>query len=191
MRSVHFGIYLRKRKEEVNRKNEMFTLSRTHRKALAVEQLFKTCLPGRCSKTDREHLRIVKRFLLPDNCVLYRLEHKYSSDSLNLRCTVAFSQRSSSSRLIEDETSNDSDIINNLMDYEDGQEKPDSWRMNKNMQGFSFPTNCVPLCHFFALFEVVAPKLREQCPVAGVGIEISRYALVWKTVLTPSDQPFQ
>ncbi|GFY38547.1 hypothetical protein TNIN_476271 [Trichonephila inaurata madagascariensis] len=103
----------------------MFTLSRTHRKALAVEQLFKTCLPGRCSKTNRDHLRIVKRFLLPDNCVLYRLEeHKYSSDSLNLRCTVA-------------------------------------------------------------------PKLREQCPVAGVGIEISRYALACKTVLTPSDQPFQ
>ncbi|GFX10356.1 hypothetical protein TNCV_1867511 [Trichonephila clavipes] len=38
--------------------------------------------------------------------------------------------------LIEDETFNDSDIINNLIDYEDGQEKPDSlseWL--KYMQG--------------------------------------------------------
>ncbi|GFU13895.1 transposable element Tcb1 transposase [Trichonephila clavipes] len=33
--------------------------------------------------------------------------------------SVAFSQRSSSPRLIEDETFNDSDIINNLINYED------------------------------------------------------------------------
>ncbi|GFV64592.1 hypothetical protein TNCV_4965731 [Trichonephila clavipes] len=36
--------------------------------------------------------------------------------------SVAFSQRSSSLRLMEDETFNDSDIINNLIDYERGQE---------------------------------------------------------------------
>ncbi|GFU37323.1 hypothetical protein TNCV_4273111 [Trichonephila clavipes] len=36
--------------------------------------------------------------------------------------SVAFSQRSSSPRLIEDETFNDSDIINDLKNYEDGQE---------------------------------------------------------------------
>ncbi|GFX58382.1 hypothetical protein TNCV_306721 [Trichonephila clavipes] len=36
--------------------------------------------------------------------------------------SVALSQRSSSPRLIEDETFNDSDIINNLINNEDGQE---------------------------------------------------------------------
>ncbi|GFV48643.1 uncharacterized protein TNCV_292561, partial [Trichonephila clavipes] len=36
--------------------------------------------------------------------------------------SVVFSQCSSSPRLIEDETFNDSDIINNLINYEDGQE---------------------------------------------------------------------
>ncbi|GFX74625.1 uncharacterized protein TNCV_1158411 [Trichonephila clavipes] len=55
--------------------------------------------------------------------------------------SVAFSQRSSSPRLIEDETFNDIDIINNLIDYEDGKEEPDSLRADKNMQGSSFPTN--------------------------------------------------
>ncbi|GFW88895.1 integrase catalytic domain-containing protein [Trichonephila clavipes] len=43
---------------------------------------------------------------------------------------VAFSQRSSSPCLIED----DSDIINNLIDYEDAQEEPDSLKGDKNMQ---------------------------------------------------------
>ncbi|GFV61224.1 hypothetical protein TNCV_500161 [Trichonephila clavipes] len=52
-------------------------------------------------------------------------------------------QRSSSLRLIEDETFNDSGIINNLIDYEDGQEEPDSLRADKNMQGSSFPTNWI------------------------------------------------
>ncbi|PRD23359.1 UNVERIFIED_CONTAM: hypothetical protein NCL1_46560 [Trichonephila clavipes] len=37
-----------------------------------------------------------------------------------------FSQRTSSTHLPEDETFNDSGIINNLIDYEDGQEEPDS-----------------------------------------------------------------
>ncbi|GFV34348.1 hypothetical protein TNCV_4023631 [Trichonephila clavipes] len=55
--------------------------------------------------------------------------------------SAAFSQRSSSPRLIEDETFNDSDIINNLIDYEDGQEEQDSLRADENMQESSFPTN--------------------------------------------------
>ncbi|GFS57879.1 uncharacterized protein TNCV_2909621 [Trichonephila clavipes] len=38
--------------------------------------------------------------------------------------SVAFTQCSSSPRLIEDETFIDSDIINNLIDYEDEQEEP-------------------------------------------------------------------
>ncbi|GFT00714.1 uncharacterized protein TNCV_3114031 [Trichonephila clavipes] len=54
---------------------------------------------------------------------------------------IAFPQRSSSQHLIEDETFNDSDVINNLIDYEDGQEESDSLRTDKNMQGFCFPTN--------------------------------------------------
>ncbi|GFS75325.1 uncharacterized protein TNCV_719861 [Trichonephila clavipes] len=64
--------------------------------------------------------------------------YKQSPDNVH---SVAFSQRSSSPLLIEDETFNDSDIINNLMDYEDRQEEPDSLRVDKNMQGSSFPTN--------------------------------------------------
>ncbi|GFX52014.1 uncharacterized protein TNCV_4653431 [Trichonephila clavipes] len=46
--------------------------------------------------------------------------------------SVAFSQHSSSPHLIEDETFNDSGIINNLVDYEDGQEEPDSSIADKN-----------------------------------------------------------
>ncbi|GFX35748.1 hypothetical protein TNCV_745411 [Trichonephila clavipes] len=47
--------------------------------------------------------------------------------------SVAFSQRSRSPRLIEDETFNGSDIMNNLIDYEDGQEL-DSFRVDTNRQ---------------------------------------------------------
>ncbi|GFV97685.1 hypothetical protein TNCV_2312721 [Trichonephila clavipes] len=45
--------------------------------------------------------------------------YKQSPDNAH---SVSFSQHSSSQRLIEDETFNDSDIINNLINYEDGQE---------------------------------------------------------------------
>ncbi|GFT81435.1 uncharacterized protein TNCV_3673091 [Trichonephila clavipes] len=55
--------------------------------------------------------------------------------------SVAFSQRSNSPRLIEEEIFNDSDIRNNLIDYEDGQEEPDFSRVDINMQRSSFPTN--------------------------------------------------
>ncbi|GFU59474.1 hypothetical protein TNCV_3202771 [Trichonephila clavipes] len=50
----------------------------------------------------------------------------------------AFSQRSSSPGLIEDETFKDSDIINNLIDYEDGQEEPDSLRAEKTCKDPAF-----------------------------------------------------
>ncbi|GFS72753.1 uncharacterized protein TNCV_1421351 [Trichonephila clavipes] len=56
--------------------------------------------------------------------------YKQSPDNAH---SVAFSQRSSSPRLIEVETFNDSEIINNLIDYEDRQEEPDSLRVDKNM----------------------------------------------------------
>ncbi|GFU86265.1 uncharacterized protein TNCV_369211 [Trichonephila clavipes] len=49
--------------------------------------------------------------------------------------SVALSQRTNSPRLIEDETFNDSDIINNLIDYVDGQEEPDSLRADKILAG--------------------------------------------------------
>ncbi|GFS91576.1 uncharacterized protein TNCV_1139891 [Trichonephila clavipes] len=39
--------------------------------------------------------------------------------------SIPFSRRTSSPHLIIDETFNDRDIINNLIDYEDGQEEPD------------------------------------------------------------------
>ncbi|GFW17532.1 uncharacterized protein TNCV_2650901 [Trichonephila clavipes] len=54
--------------------------------------------------------------------------YKQSLDSAN---SIAFSQRTSGTHLIEDETFNDSDIINCLIDYEDGQEVPDSLRSDK------------------------------------------------------------
>ncbi|GFV54100.1 uncharacterized protein TNCV_5119351 [Trichonephila clavipes] len=50
--------------------------------------------------------------------------------------SVAFCKRSSSPLLIEDETFNDSHIINNLIDYEDGQEKPDSLRVESRDPAF-------------------------------------------------------
>ncbi|GFX62289.1 pro-Pol polyprotein [Trichonephila clavipes] len=55
--------------------------------------------------------------------------------------SVALSQRANNPRLFEDETFDDSDIINNLVDYENGQEELDPLRANKNMQGSSFLTN--------------------------------------------------
>ncbi|GFW35354.1 forkhead box protein L2 [Trichonephila clavipes] len=49
--------------------------------------------------------------------------------------------------LIEDESFNNSDNTNNLIDYEDGQERLDTLRANKiYMQGPSFPRNCSPHC---------------------------------------------
>ncbi|GFU57271.1 uncharacterized protein TNCV_3634611 [Trichonephila clavipes] len=56
--------------------------------------------------------------------------YKQSPDNAH---SVAFSQRSSSPRLIEYETFNESHIVNNLIDYEDEQEEPDSLRVDKNM----------------------------------------------------------
>ncbi|GFU91039.1 hypothetical protein TNCV_4923701 [Trichonephila clavipes] len=53
--------------------------------------------------------------------------------SLDNTHSVVFCPRSSSPRLIEDETFIESDIINNLIDYEDGQEEPDSSRADKTM----------------------------------------------------------
>ncbi|GFW09778.1 uncharacterized protein TNCV_868401 [Trichonephila clavipes] len=44
--------------------------------------------------------------------------------------SIAFFERTSSTHLIEDETVNDSGIINNLVDYEDRQ-VPDSLRVDK------------------------------------------------------------
>ncbi|GFU27588.1 uncharacterized protein TNCV_283061 [Trichonephila clavipes] len=54
--------------------------------------------------------------------------YKQSPDNAR---SVAFSQRPNSPRLIEDETFNDSDIINNLIDYENGHEELDSLRADK------------------------------------------------------------
>ncbi|GFU51203.1 uncharacterized protein TNCV_966911 [Trichonephila clavipes] len=48
--------------------------------------------------------------------------------------SVAFSQRANSLRLIEDEFFQDSDIINNLVDYE-VQQEPDSLRVDKIYAG--------------------------------------------------------
>ncbi|GFW12486.1 uncharacterized protein TNCV_817391 [Trichonephila clavipes] len=56
--------------------------------------------------------------------------------------SIDFSLRASGMHLIEDETLNDRYTINNLINYEDGQEEPDSLRADKiYILGSSFPTN--------------------------------------------------
>ncbi|GFT33092.1 uncharacterized protein TNCV_1264581, partial [Trichonephila clavipes] len=62
------------------------------------------------------------------------LFNSYKQSTDNAR-SFAFSQRTDSPRLIKNETFNGRDVINNLMDYEDGEEEPDSLRVDKNMQG--------------------------------------------------------
>ncbi|GFV54576.1 uncharacterized protein TNCV_955571 [Trichonephila clavipes] len=79
------------------------------------------------------YLPVVKRRMLGP-----RLKIRQSPDNAH---SVDFSQRSSSPCLIEDETFNDSVIMNNLMHYEAGQEEPDFLRVDKSMQGSSIPTN--------------------------------------------------
>ncbi|GFV32797.1 uncharacterized protein TNCV_1052491 [Trichonephila clavipes] len=54
--------------------------------------------------------------------------YKQSSDNTS---SVTFSQRTNSPCLSEDETSNECGIINNLIDYVDGQEEPDSFEADK------------------------------------------------------------
>ncbi|GFW12394.1 hypothetical protein TNCV_816471 [Trichonephila clavipes] len=54
--------------------------------------------------------------------------------NVSRQCAFSCFQRSSSQRLIEDEAFIGSDIFNNLIDYEDGQEESDSLRADKNMQ---------------------------------------------------------
>ncbi|PRD22523.1 UNVERIFIED_CONTAM: hypothetical protein NCL1_48891 [Trichonephila clavipes] len=49
--------------------------------------------------------------------------------------SVAFSQRTNSPRLIEDQTVNDRGIINKLIDYKYGQEEPDLLRADKIYSG--------------------------------------------------------
>ncbi|GFS91546.1 beta-scruin [Trichonephila clavipes] len=68
-----------------------------------------------------------KKFFVNRRLPEYALFIGYTH-SLNNARSIAFSQRSSSTRLIEDEIFNDSDIINNLIDYEDGHEELDSLR---------------------------------------------------------------
>ncbi|GFU34767.1 hypothetical protein TNCV_2319731 [Trichonephila clavipes] len=55
--------------------------------------------------------------------------------SLDNARSIAYSQRTGSTHLIEDETFNDSDIINNSRDYIDEQEEPDSSRVDKIYTG--------------------------------------------------------
>ncbi|GFV63378.1 uncharacterized protein TNCV_3286201 [Trichonephila clavipes] len=79
-------------------------------------------------------------YVMPLKCRHFKTLCSFVIKSQDNVHSVALSQLSSNPRLIEDETFNDSDIINDLIDYEDGQE-PDSLRADKNMQGSSFTTN--------------------------------------------------
>ncbi|GFU25221.1 mariner Mos1 transposase [Trichonephila clavipes] len=61
--------------------------------------------------------------------------------------SFAFSQPTNCPRLIEDETFNGGDITNNLIDYEDGQEEPDSLRADKMHAGIQLSNKLKK--HFF------------------------------------------
>ncbi|GFU69529.1 uncharacterized protein TNCV_1350891 [Trichonephila clavipes] len=54
--------------------------------------------------------------------------YKQSHDNAR---SIDLSLPTNSTHMIEDETFNDSDIINNLIDYEDRQEEPDLLKANK------------------------------------------------------------
>ncbi|GFX59765.1 hypothetical protein TNCV_1778041 [Trichonephila clavipes] len=58
-----------------------------------------------------------------------------SSEKLKGNFVINRSLNLGSLRLIEDETFNGSDIMNNLIDYEDEQEEPDSLRVDKIYAG--------------------------------------------------------
>ncbi|GFV76929.1 uncharacterized protein TNCV_689991 [Trichonephila clavipes] len=63
------------------------------------------------------------------------IQQSFQRSPIKSTCEVSHElQTSLCPRLIEEETLNDSDIINDLIDYEDGQEEPDSLRGDKNMQ---------------------------------------------------------
>ncbi|GFT33734.1 uncharacterized protein TNCV_4382561 [Trichonephila clavipes] len=77
-------------------------------------------------------LRNAGEYVTPLKCRHFKTLCSSVTNSLPTMRVQLFSQQSSSPRLIEDKTFNDSDIINNLIDYEDGQE-PDSLRADKIM----------------------------------------------------------
>ncbi|GFS51398.1 uncharacterized protein TNCV_548761 [Trichonephila clavipes] len=79
-------------------------------------------------------LRDAGVYVTPQKCSHFKTLCSFVIKSPDNAHSVAFSQRSISPRLIEDETFNDSDIINNLINFEDGQEESDSLRAGKNMQ---------------------------------------------------------
>ncbi|GFV70774.1 uncharacterized protein TNCV_1946841 [Trichonephila clavipes] len=86
--------------------------------------------------------RDVEVKVTPLKCRHFKTLYAFVIKSLpTKRIQFAFSQRSSSPHLTEGKTFSDSDIINNLIDYEDGQEEPDFLRADKNMQESSFQTN--------------------------------------------------
>ncbi|GFX82978.1 uncharacterized protein TNCV_4938481 [Trichonephila clavipes] len=85
--------------------------------------------------------------------------YKQSTDNAR---SVALSVRTNSPRLIEDETFNYSDTINNVIDYEDGQEETDSLRANKihwlpKHQGEEYP-----LVRCEGTFTIQVPMQRKQ-----------------------------
>ncbi|GFU72326.1 hypothetical protein TNCV_4715371 [Trichonephila clavipes] len=69
-----------------------------------------------------ENARPLPLKVFQDTLVIY---YKQFPDNAH---SIAFSQRPNSPRLIDDETYNDSGIINSLISYDDGQEEPNSLR---------------------------------------------------------------
>ncbi|GFV80406.1 transposable element Tc3 transposase [Trichonephila clavipes] len=78
---------------------------------IAARQPSSTCLPE------------LRRVLLDEWCNIP--QDQIDNLILSMPRRFAFPQRSSRPRLIEDKALNDSDIINSLIYYEEGQEEPD------------------------------------------------------------------
>lgn len=86
--------------------------------------------------------------------------------------------------MIEDETVNDSDIINNLIDYEDGQEEPDSITADKIYAGIQLSNKLEK--HFLKIDTNAERSLKFQKELRSC---ISGYRDVYKQLTNrPSSQ---
>ncbi|GFW31105.1 uncharacterized protein TNCV_2576871 [Trichonephila clavipes] len=94
--------------------------------------------------------------------------------------SVAFSQRANSLRLIK--MFNDCGIINNLIDYVDGQEEPDSLTADIIYAVYSFPTNWESL--FIKIDTNSERSMKFQKELRS---RISDYRDIYKTATAGSD----
>ncbi|GFT68888.1 uncharacterized protein TNCV_1804221 [Trichonephila clavipes] len=106
--------------------------------------------------------------------------------SLGNTRSIAFSQRTSSTHLIEDEIFSDNDIINNLIGYEDGHEEPDSLRADKINAGIQLSNKAEK--HFLKIDTNSERSLKFQIELRSC---VSGYRDVHKQLTNqPSSQKF-